>query len=288
MSEIEELYASLSNCKICPHSCAVNRFENEIGTCGMPTDVYVASYGSHFGEEPELVGYFGSGTIFLSGCNLLCVFCQNFTISHCREGKCYSIQDLVDIMLDLQSKGCHNINLVTPTHYTPQLAKAIVEAKSMGLTIPIVYNTSSYDKVTTLKVIEGLIDIYMPDLKFKDPEKAKIYTEAPDYFAYASAAIIEMYRQVGNLVVRDGIARRGLIIRHLILPENQSDTTEIIDFIAESIGTDVYLNLMEQYYPHHLAYQYPKISRSLIYEEFNYYIEYAKAKGFKQPESLFG
>lgn len=288
MSDVEGFYRSLSHCEVCPHSCGVNRFENEVGTCGMPADIYLASYGPHFGEEPELVGYFGSGTIFLSGCNLLCVFCQNFTISHCREGKLYKIQDLVEVMLDLQKMGCHNINFVTPTHYSPQIAKAIVEARSIGLSIPVVYNSSGYDRVETLKMLEGLIDIYMPDLKFMEPEKSRIYTEAPDYFAYASAAILEMHRQVGKLVVRNGIARRGIIIRHLILPENQSDTTEIIDFIAEIIGTEVYLNLMEQYYPRYLAYQYPKIGRSITYEEFNYYIKYAKAKGFRQPEYLFG
>jgi putative pyruvate formate lyase activating enzyme len=253
----------------------------------MTAELVVASYGPHFGEEPELVGYFGSGTIFLSGCNLLCVFCQNYTISHCREGRIYSVSELVDVMLRLQEIGCHNINFVTPTHYAPQLAKAIVEAKSLGLTIPIVYNSSGYDKVDTLRELEGLIDIYMPDLKFVSPEKSEIYTEASDYFTYASAALIEMYRQVGNLVVRNGIARRGLIIRHLILPDNQSDTIEIIDFIAENIGTDVYLNLMDQYYPRYYAYQYPKISRSIIPEEYKYYIDYAKSKGFWNPKYIY-
>ncbi|MGB9771388.1 MAG: radical SAM protein [Candidatus Kapaibacteriota bacterium] len=287
MTTIDELYQRLKSCDICPHSCNVNRFDGETGTCGMTSQIVVASYGPHFGEEPELVGYLGSGTIFLSGCNLLCVFCQNYSISHCKEGRVYEIHELVDVMLKLQDIGCHNINFVTPTHFAPQIAKAIVEAKSLGLVIPIVYNSSGYEKVDTLKSLEGLIDIYMPDIKFKDPKKSEIYTEAPDYFIYASTALVEMYRQVGNLVVRNGVAKRGLIIRHLILPDNQSDTIEIIDFIAEELGTDVYLNLMDQYYPRFYAYQYPKISRSLIPEEYRYYVEYAKERGFWNPPYIF-
>lgn len=287
MNEIDKLFNHLISCDICPHSCNVDRLQGETGICGMTSDLVVASFGPHFGEEPELVGYFGSGTIFLSGCNLLCVFCQNYSISHCREGRKYNISELVDVMLKLQEIGCHNINFVTPTHYTPHIAKAIVEAKSLGLTIPIVYNSSGYDKVDTLKALEGLIDIYMPDIKFVDPEKSKIYTEAPDYFIYASAALIEMYKQVGNLVVRNGIAKRGLIVRHLILPENQSDTIEIIDFIADNLGTDVYLNLMDQYYPRYLSYQFPRISRGIVAEEYRYYVEYARAKGFWNPQYIY-
>ncbi len=288
METLENLFQRLSNCDICPHSCNVNRLAGETGVCGMTAVLKVASFGPHFGEEPELVGYFGSGTIFFSGCNMLCVFCQNYSISHYREGRIFTIQELADCMLNLQNFGCHNINLVTPTHFAPQIAKALVEARSLGLSIPIVYNSSGYDRVDTVKSLEGLIDIYMPDLKFVDPDKAHLYSESRDYFTYASSAIIEMYRQVGNLVVRNGIAKRGLIIRHLILPENQSDTLEIIDFIAENLGTDVYLNLMDQYYPRFHAYLYPKISRSIIPEEYNFYIEYARKKGFHIPEYIYG
>ncbi|MFN3305711.1 MAG: radical SAM protein [Candidatus Kapaibacteriota bacterium] len=287
MNQIDELFSRLGSCDICPHSCNVDRQKGEVGICGMTSELTIASYGPHFGEEPELVGFFGSGTIFLSGCNLLCVFCQNYTISHCREGRKYDISELVDIMLKLQEIGCHNINFVTPTHYAPEIAKAIIEARSLGLAIPIVYNSSGYDKVDTLKALEGLIDIYMPDIKFIDPEKSKIYTEAPDYFIYASSALIEMYKQVGNLVVRNGIAKRGLIVRHLILPDNQSDTIEIINFIANNLGTDVYLNLMDQYHPHYFAFQYPRISRGIIAEEYKYYIEYAKSKGFWNPPYIY-
>lgn len=288
MVTLDNLFQRLSNCDICPHSCNVNRFAGETGVCGMTADVKVASFGPHFGEEPELVGYFGSGTVFFSGCNMLCVFCQNYSISHYREGRVFSIQELVDCMLNLQNIGCHNINFVTPTHFAPQIAKAIVEARSLGLSIPIVYNSSGYDKADTLKSLEGLIDIYMPDLKFIDPDKAHLYSESRDYFIYASSAIIEMYRQVGNLVVRNGIAKRGLIIRHLIMPDNQSDTLEIINFIAENLGTDVYLNLMNQYYPRFNAFLYPKINRSIIPEEYNFYIEFARKKGFHIPEYIYG
>ncbi|MGQ9819436.1 MAG: radical SAM protein [Candidatus Kapaibacteriales bacterium] len=247
----------------------------------------VSSFGPHFGEEPELVGYFGSGTIFLAGCNLLCVFCQNYQISHCREGRTFSIEQLVDVMLNLQAIGCHNINFVTPTHFAPQISKAIVQAKSMNLTIPIVYNSSGYDKVETLKELEGLIDIYMPDLKFVNPKKAWMYTEADNYFEYASRAVIEMFRQVGNLVVCNGIARRGLIIRHLVLPDNQSDTVDIIDFVFKNLGSDVYLNLMDQYRPEYKAYMFPNISRGITLEEFQYYVEYAYTLGFRRPEYLY-
>lgn len=287
MSRIDNLYSKLSTCDICPHSCYVDRFSTNAGICRMGSELVVSSYGPHFGEEPELVGYFGSGTIFLAGCNLLCVFCQNYQISHCREGKIFSIEQLVDVMLNLQSIGCHNINFVTPTHFVPQIAKAIVQAKSLNLTIPIVYNSSGYDKVETLKELEGLIDIYMPDLKFVDPNKARIYTEASDYFEYASQAIIEMHRQVGNLVVRNGIARRGLIIRHLVLPDNQSDTIDVIDFIYKNLGNNVYLNLMDQYRPLYQAYLFPSISRGISQEEFQYYVEYAYTLGFRRPEYIY-
>lgn len=287
MASIEHLYLKLSACDICPHSCGVDRFATNAGVCGMGSDLVVASYGPHFGEEPELVGYTGSGTIFFSGCNLLCVFCQNYQISHCKEGKIFSIEELVDVMLRLESLGSNNITLVTPTHFAPQIAKAIVQARSLGLTVPIVYNSSGYDKVETLCELNGLIDIYMPVLKFVDPNKAGLYTEAPNYFEFASKAVIEMHRQVGNLVVRNGFARRGLIIRHLILPDNQSDTIEIIDFIADNIGSDVYLNLMDQYKPLFRAYQYPRVSSGIVYEEFHYYLEYAYRRGFRRPEYLF-
>lgn len=287
MARIEFLFSKLSACDICPQSCYVDRFSSNSGVCGMDADLMVASYGPHFGEEPELVGYFGSGTIFFSGCSLLCVFCQNYRISHCKEGKKFTIEQLVDVMIELQSIGCHNINLVTPTHFAPQIAKAIVQAKSLGLNIPIVYNSSGYDKVETLRELEGLIDIYMPDLKFVNPNKANRYTESNNYFEFASKAVIEMYRQVGNLVVKNGIARRGLIIRHLVLPEDQSDTLDIIDFIAENLGCDVYLNLMDQYRPQYQSYMFPQISRSITDEEFRYYLEYAYSRGFRRPEYLF-
>jgi putative pyruvate formate lyase activating enzyme len=233
----------------------------------MGAALKISSYGPHYGEEPELVGFTASGTIFLTGCNLLCNFCQNHDISHERNGRFTDEDTLVEIMLNLQNMGAANINFVTPTHFSPQLINAAEKAKSYELNIPIVYNSSGYDKVKTLKMWEGIIDIYMPDLKFFEPEKSKLYADAPDYFDFASKAIIEMHRQVGDLVIRNGVAQRGLLVRHLVLPNNQSDTKEIIDFIAENIGINTYLNLMDQYRPAYRAFNNHLISERLIWDQ---------------------
>lgn len=247
----------------------------------------IASYGPHFGEEPEIVGYAASGTIFLSGCNLLCAFCQNFDISHIKEGRYIDESSLVRIILEMQAAHFSNINLVTPTQYTPQLINAIDKAKSYGLKIPVVYNCGGYEKVNTLKLWEGLVDIYMPDLKFFSPEKSALYANAEDYFERASKAILEMQRQTGDLEIKNGTATKGLLIRHLVLPNNQSDTKEIIDFVAENLGTNTYLNLMDQYYPSYKASEYPKINGRVDKKEFEEYVQYAKDKGFKRPDYLF-
>ncbi len=287
MPDIQELYNRLSNCDICPQDCQINRFENTDGTCGMGSKVRIASYGPHYGEEPEIVGLTASGTIFLSGCNLLCKFCQNCDISHERVGRDIDHYRLAEIMLNLQDSGVSNINFVTPTHFSPQLIKAVLKAKDNGLKIPIVYNSSGYDKVDTLKYWEGLVDIYMPDLKFVDPEKSKKYTEAENYFEIASEAVIEMHRQVGDLLVENETAVRGLLIRHLILPEDQSDTKQIIDFLADKIGTDTYLNLMEQYRPAYKAPEFPLLNRRITSEEYNHFIRYARERGFCRPYYIF-
>jgi len=253
----------------------------------MGAEIVVSSYGPHFGEEPELVGHFGSGTIFFTGCNLLCVFCQNYDISHLREG--YGIDEarLAEIMLLLQERGCSNINLVTPTHFTFQIIQAVKSAKIQGLNIPIVWNSGGYEKTDTIKMLEGIVDIYMPDLKFISPEKSKLYTKAGDYFYFASKALMEMHRQASDLVIKNGIARRGLIIRHLVLPNNQSDTKEIIDFIAEEFGKDTYLNLMEQYHPCYRADEYSLLNNHISMKEYESYINYARNRGFHRPEYIF-
>ncbi|MDQ1265092.1 MAG: Radical protein [Bacteroidota bacterium] len=285
---IDDLFKRLAECDICPQECKVNRIEGECGKCGTDSRIILSSYGPHYGEEPELVGLSSSGTIFFGGCSLLCKFCQNYEISHCREGSFIDEVALSEIMLHLQSRNCNNINLVTPTHFAPQIIKALVIAKNGGLTLPVVYNSGGYDKVDTLKHFDGLIDIYMPDLKFKNEEFSSLYTMSEKYFEYASQAVIEMHRQVGDLVVKNGVARRGMIIRHLVLPDNQSDTREIIEFIADNLGTNTYLNLMDQYMQSYKAHEFPKINRRLNYNEFKSYIEYAKKLGFKHPVYLYG
>lgn len=278
---------TLKSCDICPHNCRVDRTVSTEGVCGMGANLVIYSYGPHFGEEPELVGYFGSGTIFFTGCNMLCVFCQNYDISHLREG--YGIDEtrLAEIMLLVQERGCSNINLVTPMHFTSQIIQAVKSAKIRGLNIPVIWNSSGYEKTDTIKKLEGIVDIYMPDLKFIKPEKSNLYTEAENYFDYASKAVTEMHKQVGDLVIKNSIARRGLIIRHLVLPLNQSDTKEIIDFIAEELGEDTYLNLMDQYHPCFKADRYPLINRQISTEEYESYIDYAKKRGFRRPDYIF-
>jgi len=277
----------LTSCTLCPNQCRVKRIAGETGLCCMDDRVKIASYGPHFGEEPELVGYSSSGTIFFSGCNLLCEFCQNYEISHHRSGDYYSVEELTEIMLRLQQYGCHNINLVTPTHFSIRIIESIKYAKQLGLSLPVVYNTNGYDLVDTLRKWEGLVDIYMPDLKFIDTCKSGKYTIAGNYFEYAKPAIIEMQRQVGDLVVKNGIARRGLLIRHLIMPDGQSDTYDMIDFIAENIGTNAYLNLMEQYRPEFHARNFDLINRRISSKEYMDAVRYAKSKGFRNPEYIY-
>jgi putative pyruvate formate lyase activating enzyme len=274
----------------------VDRTIGSEGDCGMDEKIKISYYGPHFGEEPELVGRNGSGTIFFSGCNLLCDFCQNSEISHFKSGNYYSVEDLSGIILGLQEIGCTNINLVSPTHFSVSIVNAILMAKQEGLHIPVVYNSSGYEKKETLKMMEEVIDIYMPDLKFtnalitignKKINASKEFCNAEDYFEFASGAIIEMYRQKGDLVVRNGIAKRGLLIRHLIMPNMMANTREIIDFVAENIGVNTYLNLMDQYRPEYKAKNYDIINRRACNAEIQTSIDYAKSRGFTRPDWLY-
>ena len=286
--ELKELYDRMHDCDICPRNCRQDRYSATDGICGMPVKLRIASYGPHYGEEPELVGYSASGTIFFSGCNLLCKFCQNYDISHFRQGTDVSEEELATIMLKLQSSGVENINLVTPSHYAPQIIKALFFAKEYGLKIPVVYNSSGYDKVEILKKMDGLIDIYMPDIKFVEKDKGRKMAAAPTYFEYASKALVEMHRQVGDLLIESGVAKKGLLVRHLVLPNDMSDTKKIIDFIADRIGTDTYLNLMDQYHPAHRACEIAGLDQSVSGDEFKEYVNYAKEKGFTRPDYLYG
>jgi len=226
----------------------VDRPAGERGTCGAPAEPVVASAGPHFGEEPCLVGRGGSGTIFLAGCNLRCVFCQNFDISHSIVGEAMDAVALARLMLALEGHGCENINFVTPTHVAPALAAAIVEARGRGLRVPIVWNSGGYESVEVLRLLEGLVEIYMPDFKFIRPESAERYLAAADYPERARKALREMHRQVGDLVVEDGVARRGLLVRHLVMPGGLEESREILDFLA-SLSPRTRVNVMDQYRP---------------------------------------
>ena len=217
---IEKAYKLLSSCEVCPHKCRVNRLKGEQGICRSGEEVIVSSYNAHFGEEPPLVGNFGSGTIFFTNCNLKCVYCQNYPISQLGNGNKVILSELAKIILALQKRKCHNINLVTPTHFVPQILKSLKLAIKMGLCIPIVYNTSGYDSVNTLKLLDGVVDIYLPDARYADNEVARKYSSAPNYFEIMKKALNEMHQQVGDLVTdKIGVARTGLIVRHLVLPE---------------------------------------------------------------------
>ncbi len=274
------LKEKLKSCTVCPHHCQVNRLENKRGFCQAGTKMVISAYGPHFGEEGILVGEGGSGTIFFSHCTLRCVFCQNYEISHKGEGYKVSPQELARIMLALQRRGCHNINLVSPSHFVPQIVEALSLAIKDGLTLPLVYNTGGYDDIETLKLLDGIIDIYMPDIKFGNNEKAKKYTKVTDYFDIATAAVKEMYRQVGNLKLDDrGIACSGLLIRHLVMPDNLADTEKVLDFIAAEHSKDTAVNIMNQYYPAHQAYLYPELGRRISRQEYYNAIEYAEKLG---------
>lgn len=252
-----------------------------MGFCGCTTELLVSSAGPHFGEEAPLVGLHGSGTIFLAGCNLGCVFCQNYEISHHREGYPVSCKDIVAMMLHLESLGCHNINFVTPTHFAPQLAEAIVMARAQGLRVPIVYNCGGYESVEMLRLLDGLIEIYMPDMKYADPLVAEKFSSAVDYPTVNQEAVREMWRQVGDLDVRDGLARRGLLVRHLVLPGNLAGSEKIIDFLAREISDNTYINVMEQYRPCFKARNFPEIARRPTPAEIKIAKEYASEKGLR-------
>ncbi|RLB10083.1 MAG: radical SAM protein [Deltaproteobacteria bacterium] len=276
----------LENCKICPRECGVNRIKGEKGFCRTGRKAIVASYNPHFGEEAPLVGKNGSGTIFISSCNLLCSFCQNYEISHLMEGVEVEAEQIAYMMLELQNMGCHNINFVTPTHVVPQILEALLIAVKQGLNIPLVYNSGGYDKKETIKLLDGVFDIYMPDFKFWDSKWAKKYMNASDYRERAKEAIKEMHRQVGDLVVNEeGIAVRGLIIRHLVMPNGIAGTEHIMKFIAEEISKNTYVNIMDQYRPCGKAVEDPIINRMITVEEYREAIEFAKKAGLKRLDS---
>lgn len=276
----ERLNARLSSCDICPRMCRVNRRLGETGFCRAGEGAPVASFGPHFGEEAPLVGSRGSGTVFFSGCNLMCVFCQNFGISRFEEGIGITAERLAGIFLSIQAEGCHNLNLVTPSHVTHRIVEALSLAVPRGLSIPVVYNCGGYESVETLRELEGIVDIYMPDVKFLDRDPAALYCDAPDYPDVVRAAVREMARQVGPLTVdRRGIATRGLLVRHLVMPGGGQASRRVIDFLAEEIGKDTFLNLMDQYRPCGRALEFPGIARRTTRDEWREARDYARERG---------
>jgi len=270
----EALEVRLAHCDLCPRNCGINRLKGELGFCHSRALAVVASICAHHGEEPPLSGIKGSGTVFFGNCNMRCVYCQNHQISQDRRrlrGQEADCQALAQQLLYLQDVlGCHNINFVSPSHFVPQMVRAVLEAVPLGLKLPLVYNTGGYDSVDTLKLLDGIIDIYLPDIRYADSKVAKKYSHAPDYVEHARAAIKEMYRQVGSLVVDDkGVAQRGMIIRHLILPEGLAGSEESLTWLKQELSPDVYLSIMAQYYPAHRASLFPAIARRITKPEYN-------------------
>ena len=276
----EQLLELQKECRICPRECLAKRHNGEPGDCHSTNEIIVSSISSHFGEEPPLVGINGSGTIFFTNCNLSCEFCQNYDISHLGLGSIISITELAHAMLKLQNQGCHNINLVTPTHFTPQIVSSLILAIEKGLEVPLVYNCGGYESVETLKLLNGIIDIYMPDIKYSNNQMAEKYSNAPNYWEVVTKAVREMHRQVGDLKIdKRGIAHRGLLIRHLVLPNNIAGSEKVLDFVASEISKNSYVNIMDQYHPAHNAIQYTDINRRITSDEYTQTIKYAEKLG---------
>ena len=268
---IEETFKLLESCCICPRRCGVNRLKNEKGFCKTGLKPKVCSFMPHHGEEPPISGVHGSGTIFFSHCNMSCVYCQNYEFSQSGQGREVEFEELAKFMIDLQDMGCHNINLVTPTHVMPQILKALSIAIPKGLKIPVVYNTGGYELPDIIKMLDGIVDIYLPDARYADNDMSIKYSGAPDYPGYNQDALKEMHRQVGIANIdNQGIIKTGLIIRHLVLPNNISGTDKIMKVIAKELSAHTYISLMSQYRPCHKVSQFKDICRRITYEEYEY------------------
>ena len=284
--KIKKADKMLGACVLCPRRCKVDRLSGETGVCKTGLQAYVSSYNPHFGEEAPLVGRNGSGTIFFTHCNLLCIFCQNYDISHLGHGQEVSDEQLAGIMIHLQNSGCHNINFVTPSHVVPQILSAVQIAVDAGLAVPLVYNSGGYDSIDTLKLLEGVVDIYMPDFKFWDPEVAKNACDAEDYPQIAQQTLKEMHRQVGDLVTDEaGIAQRGILLRHLVLPQGLAGTRPLMRFIAQEISTNTYVNIMPQYRPCGRAAEIKEFSHHLSQNDFETALEEAIGEGIERLDS---
>ncbi len=278
-----EAYAMLHACRGCAWGCRVNRRVGELGRCRTGELARVGSYAPHFGEEDPLRGWGGSGTIFFTRCNLRCQYCQNHDISQSDSGLELEPQEIAALMLELQEEGCHNINLVSPSHIVPQILASLWIAARAGLHIPLVYNTGGYDSLETLALLDGVVDIYMPDMKYADSEIAEKYSGIPDYPNANQAAVKEMHRQVGDLhIAENGLATRGLLVRHLVLPGNLAGSEQIVRFLADEISRDTYLNLMDQYRPAYNAHHYPELNRALSQIEYLQAVSFARQAGLRR------
>lgn len=276
----EKAWRALKQCRLCPHKCGVDRTQGRVGVCKSSHEIEISSFNSHHGEEPPISGQKGSGTIFFTHCTMKCIYCQNYPISQLGQGNLVSIEDLAGMMVKLQKRGCHNINFVTPTHFVPQIIKALVIAVEDGLRIPLVYNTSGYESTETLSLLDGIIDIYLTDMRYANSEMAKQYSAVFDYPRINRQAVLEMQQQVGDLVVdQRGNAIRGLIIRHLVLPGDISGTSEILRFIAKDVSKNVYVSLMAQYFPAYKASGYPPLDRQISDEEYEAAIDVLAREG---------
>ncbi|MBI9074105.1 MAG: radical SAM protein [Desulfatibacillum sp.] len=281
--KIDQALEIMRECVLCPRQCRVNRLEHETGICNTGPNAVVSSFGPHFGEEAPLVGEKGSGTIFFANCNLLCLFCQNYGISHKGEGEEVGPESIARVMIQLQDAGCRNINFVTPSHVIPQILQAVDLAAEQGLSIPLVYNTGAYDSVESLKLLDGVVDIYMPDFKFWHPEIAGKTCQAPDYRQVACAALREMHRQVGDLQInKQGLATRGLLVRHLVLPGRMAGTKQIMEFIAREISPNTYVNIMPQYRPLGRAGEIPGLEEALHFREYEQAVAEALKAGISR------
>jgi putative pyruvate formate lyase activating enzyme len=265
----------------------VNRLAGDVGKCCTPREAMVSSYGPHFGEEAPLVGRYGSGTIFFTNCNLRCLFCQNYSISQLGEGQKVSKEELAYMMLSLQAKGCHNINLVSPTHVVTQILEALELAVELGLHLPLVYNSGGYDSVETLRILDGIVDIYMPDMKYDDEETARELSGIENYPEVNKAAIKEMYRQTGDLEINEeGMAQRGLLVRHLVLPHGLAGTKGIVNFLGKEISRNTYVNIMAQYHPCHEAFQIPSLAQRISSTEFREALSLAQEAGLSRLDKI--
>lgn len=280
---VAQAYEHLSICDVCAWNCKVDRRAGQVGVCRTGMGAKVSSYGPHLGEEDPLRGWRGSGTVFFTRCNLKCQFCQNHDISQTDAGREVEPEELAAIMLELQVQGCHNINFVSPSHIVPQIMAGVLIAAEAGLRVPLVYNTGGYDSMAMLKLLDGMIDIYMPDMKYADAEIARRYSKIPNYPQVNQAAVKEMHRQVGDLQVNEtGLAMRGLLVRHLVLPDNLAGTDQVVRFLAREVSRDTYINLMDQFRPAYKAHHFPELSRGITRHEYQAAVKMAEEAGLRR------